>query len=205
MSRIGASVLLNKIHCANLWLGSYKINNPQKYLDRFPKPVRWPRYNEIVQPPQLDPREERRPATYHHFRENVKTSPKKMWYVAKFVRGMTVDEALKQLSFLPFRPAHILIDVIKDGREIALKEHNFEFKSDMWIEDIRVGKGLVIKGLRKHARMRFGVVNYFYTHVNIKLTEGQPPQDFYVPKKDGNDRLKDFYDGLRVRRIPQGL
>lgn len=200
-----ASASINKVLAANAWLGSYRISNPSDYLDTFPRPKRWPRKNEIVQPPQTDPNEDKRPATYHHYRANIKQSPKKMWYVMKFIRGMNIDEAIKQCEFLNYKSAQLTADILREVQEIALKKHDFEFKSNMWIEDARCTKGLVIKGLRKHARMRFGTVHYFYAHVMIKLTEGDPPVHFYKPKKDGNDYLKDYYDGLRSRKILQGL
>jgi len=141
---------------------------------------------------------------YHH-RENVKTSPKKMWYVMKFIRGMNIDEAIKQCQFMPYKVAQLTAEILKEAQEKAVREHNFEFKSNIWVEDAICTKGLVIKGKRRHARMRFGEVRYFYSHVMLKLTEGQPPDDFYRPVKDGNDLLKDFYDDLRSRKIKQGL
>ena len=190
---------------ANIWVGSYKIRDPNAYTDRFPKPKRWPRYNEIKQPPQLDPSEERRPATMYHHWENVKSSPKKMWYVMKFIRGLSVDEAIKQCSFMPYKTAVLTAQLLKEAQEKAVKEHNFEFKSNMWVEEALCVKGLVIKGTRKHARMRFGVINYFYCHILLKLTEGEPPQDFYRPQRDGNDELKLYFERLRSRRITQGL
>lgn len=196
---------INKTQIASAWVGSYRIRNPQDYLDQFPKPRRWPRYNEIIQSPQLDPNEERRPASYHYYRENVKTSPKKMWYVMKFIRGMNVDEAIKQLSFISGKPPQLAIEVLREAQAEAVKNHNFEYKSKIWIEDAIAVKGLVIKGLRKHARMRFGQISYFYTHLLVKLREGDPPQHYYRPPKDGNDMLKDYYDELRARKIPQGL
>ena len=197
--------LLNVAPVASVWIGSYKINDPQAYVDKFPKPKRWPRYNELVQPPQIDPNEEPRPATYYHYRENIKSSPKKMWYCMKFIRGLNVDEAIKQLKFMPYKSAQLTAEIIKEAQEKAVKDHNFEFKSNMWIEDAKAGKGLVIKGYRKHARMRFGEVRYFYSHIMLKLTEGEPPVHFYQPKRDGNDCLKSFYDELRSRKIEQGL
>lgn len=197
--------LLNLSQVANAWIGSYRIKNPEAYADRFPKPTRWPRYNEIIQPIQTDPTEDRRPATYHHFRENIKYSPKKFWYVTKFIRGMSVDEAIKQCKFLPIKGAQIAAEVLAEAQDIAVREHNFEYKSNMWIEEAMCVKGLVIKGLRKHARMRFGQVNYFYCHFLVKLTEGEAPKHFYRPPKDGNDLLNDFYTELRSRKIPQGL
>lgn len=197
--------LLNKISAANAWVGSYRIKNPQEFLDRFPRPRRWPRNNEVVHPIQEDPTEDRRPATYYHYRENIKYSPKKFWQIVKFMRGMNVDEAIKQLSFLPIKGAQIAAEVLKEAQDKAVREHNFEFKSNMWIEEAICCKGLVIKGLRKHARMRFGTVHYFYVHLCLKLTEGEPPKHFYRPAKDGNDLLKVFYDDLRNRKIPQGM
>lgn len=200
-----ACSMLNQTQVANAWVGSYRIRNPSDYLDTFPKPKRWPRYNEIVQPPQIDPKEEPRPATYYHYVDNVKTSPKKMWYAMKFVRGMNIDEAIKQCRFMPFKPAQLTANVLEEARDKAIKDHNFEFKSNMWIEDARCVKGLVIKGVRKHARMRFGEVRYFYSHVLIKLTEGEPPKHYYRPPDDGYDLIKRFYDDLRSRKIDQGL
>lgn len=128
-----------------------------------------------------------------------------MWYVAKFMRGLNVDEAIKQLSFMPFKTAVLSADVLKEAQDIAVRKHNFEFKSRMWIEDVKVGKGLTMRGVRKHARMRFGKINYYYVHLMIKLTEGDPPKLFYVPVKTGNDHLKDYFADLRARKIEQGL
>lgn len=197
--------LLNKNLLAHAWVGSYKIRNPEQFANPFPSPKRWPRKNEIVQPPQTDPNEERRPATYYHYRENIKGSPKKMWYIVKFIRGLGVDEAVKQLRFMPYKGAQITADVLLEAQEKAVRNHNFEFKSNMWIDEAHCGKGLVIKGLRKHARMRFGTINYFYCHLMIKLVEGKPPEHFYRPPKDGNDLLKEYYEQLRSRKIEQAL
>lgn len=197
--------LANKCLAANIWMGSYRIKNPQEYESRFPKPRRWPRKNEIVAPIQTNPEEDRRPATYHHYRENIKYSPKKMWYVTKFIRGMNVDEAIKQLRFMPYKGSQIAAEVLQEAQEAAVREHNFEFKSNMWVEDAITNKGLTIKGIKKHARMRFGKVCHFYCHLLVKLTEGDPPTHYYKPEKDGNDMLNDFYNNLRSRKIPQGL
>lgn len=38
----------------------------------------------------------------------IKYSPDKMFYVASFIRGMTVDEAIKQLSFKKLKVKHLL-------------------------------------------------------------------------------------------------
>lgn len=184
------------------WTGSFRIKDVDKFRNPFPSPKRWPRYNEIIQPPQDGVQ---RPATYYHYRENIKYSPKKFWYTAKFIRGMNIDEAIKQCKFLPYKGAQIAAQVLEEAQEIAVRDHNFECKSNMWVEEAIVGKGLVLKGTRKHARMRFGEVRYFYTHLMVKLVEGEAPIHYYKPAKDGNDLLKDYYDNLRSRNILQGM
>lgn len=64
---------------------------------------------------------------------NVKYSPLKMWYIASFVRGMTVDEAVKQLSFMSKKGAAIAKTVILEAQQLAVEEHNIEFKSNLWV------------------------------------------------------------------------
>lgn len=66
-------------------------------------------------------------------RANIKYSPKNMWYIAGFVRGKSVDEAVKQLSFLHKKGAEIAKQVILEAQRMAVEEHNVEFKSNLWI------------------------------------------------------------------------
>lgn len=76
---------------------------------------RWPTYNDRIYKPglfclkailyflhvtRLSLDGTYRPAFVCHMRPLVKYSPDKMFYVAGFVRGLTVDEAIKQLSFV---------------------------------------------------------------------------------------------------------
>lgn len=68
---------------------------------------------------------------------NIKYSPKKMWYIACFVRGMSVDEAVKQLSFISKKGAAIAKEVILEAQRMAVEEHNVEFKSNLWVGKYR--------------------------------------------------------------------
>ena len=56
-----------------------------------------------------------------------------MWYVAQMIRGMTIDEALKQLKFVNQKGAYYAIDTLLEAQELAVKEHNVEFKSNLWV------------------------------------------------------------------------
>lgn len=68
-----------------------------------------------------------------HVKKNFKYSPDKMWYIAVFVRGMSVDEAIRQLSFVEKKGSDFAKEAILEAQEIAVKQHNVEFKSNLWI------------------------------------------------------------------------
>jgi large subunit ribosomal protein L22 len=56
-----------------------------------------------------------------------------MWYIASFVRGMSVEEALKQLSFVPKKGAVSVRETILEAQQLAVDKHNVEFKSNLWV------------------------------------------------------------------------
>lgn len=68
-----------------------------------------------------------------HKKENIHYSPKKMWYVATLIRGMTVDEALRQLKLVDKKGAVYARETILEAVELALKNHNVEYRSNLWI------------------------------------------------------------------------
>jgi large subunit ribosomal protein L22 len=168
------------------------------------EPKEWPKYNDVVYPPTA-PGEPSRPAEVVHYRANIKYSQKKLWYIAGLIRGMSVDEALKQLSFIERKGAAVVKEVIQEAQEMAIRDHNVEYKSNLWIEDSFVRKAKTIKGVRKHARSRFGVIHYRYTHYFLRLREGRPPKHYYPPRPTGNEMLEDYLQRLRDRRIIHGL
>lgn len=46
---------------------------------------------------------------------------------------MTVDEAIKQLKFVPKKGAKYVREALEEAKEIAVKEHNVEFGSNLWV------------------------------------------------------------------------
>lgn len=60
---------------------------------------------------------------------------------------MTVDEAVKQLQFINKKGAVIVQQAILEAQNLAVKEHNVEFKSNLWVSESFVGRGLIIKGI----------------------------------------------------------
>ena len=99
-----------------------------------------------------------RPAYVCHVRDNVKYTSKKMWHVANLVRGLSVDEALKQLDFINKKGAFIAAEVIREAQEMAVKDHCVEYRSNLWVAESFATKGMVMKGVRRHARMRMSMV-----------------------------------------------
>lgn len=56
-----------------------------------------------------------------------------MWYIACLIRGMSVDEALKQLSFVSKKGAVYVKETLLEAQELAVKDHNVEYKSNLWV------------------------------------------------------------------------
>ncbi|XP_035207189.1 39S ribosomal protein L22, mitochondrial-like isoform X2 [Stegodyphus dumicola] len=203
VSRPGCSLLSICLQTSPLSQSVLRMQNAFHTSSLCSKVEGWLNQNDWVYPP-LKPGEERRPAWVCHVRENIKYSPKKMWYVACLVRGMSVDEAIKQLSFVRTKGAHIAKEVIEEAQNLAVQEHNVEYKSNLWVESF-VGKGQIIKGIRKHAKMRFGIIHYRYCHYFVRLVEGPPPKHYYTPELTGNEKLEEYFAELRARRIHRTL
>lgn len=66
-------------------------------------------------------------------KENLKYSPKKMWYIACMVRGLTIDEAIRQMRFVSKKGALFVLEALLEAQEMAVKQHNVEFKSNLWV------------------------------------------------------------------------
>ena len=168
-------------------------------------PTHFLNYNDVIFAPQK-PGEEKRPGYVCHMKANVKYSPLKMWYIACFVRGMTVDEAVKQLSFMSKKGAAVVKAVILEAQKLAVEEHNIEFKSNLWVAESFATKGIVIKGIRRHARGRPGEVRYKYCHYFVRLEEGKPPKNYYLPApKTGEEMLQDWMTEMRNRKVHYSL
>lgn len=124
-----------------------------------------------------------------------------MWFICMLVRGLPIDEAVKQLSFVPKKGAVILKEILEEAREIALKEYNFEHRSNMFVGAANAEKGLIIKGFRKHAFYRMGEVCYYHTHVLVQLVEGPAPENYHLYNYTNRQKLERYVDDLRRRNI----
>lgn len=53
--------------------------------------------------------------------------------------------------------------------------------------------------------MRIGIIHYRYCHYFVRLVEGPPPKHYYKPELTGNEKLEEYFDELRSRRIHRTL
>ncbi len=68
-----------------------------------------------------------------------------------------------------------------------------------------VNKGRYIKGVRRHARGRFGEVEYKFCHYYITLEEGTPPLDYYRKDIKPEQQLENYMEQMRKRKISNSL
>ncbi|CAN0275339.1 large ribosomal subunit protein uL22m [Petromyzon marinus] len=134
----------------------------------------WEPLNRVVYPPQ-QPGEERRPAEIFHCHRQIKYSKDKMWYLATLIKGLSVDEALAQLEFSDKKGAKVMKEVLLEAQEMAVNHHNVEFRSNLYVAESFVGKGMYLKRLRYHGRGMFGIMDKVRCHYFVKLVEGPPP------------------------------
>lgn len=46
---------------------------------------------------------------------------------------MTIDEAIKQMTFHNSKGAKYIKETLIEAQELAVREHNVEFKSNLWV------------------------------------------------------------------------
>uniref|UniRef100_A0A8C1RUJ0 Large ribosomal subunit protein uL22m n=1 Tax=Cyprinus carpio TaxID=7962 RepID=A0A8C1RUJ0_CYPCA len=158
----------------------------------------WERKNLIVYPPQQKD-EPRRPAVSNSF--NLLLHVMKL-NTAKTRCGMTIDQALTQLEFNDKKGAKIIKEVIMEAQDMAVRNHNVEYKSNLYIAESFSGKGKYLKRIRYHGRGMFGIMDKVHCHYFVKLVEGVPPK---VEQKTGFDQAKEYVEQLRNRTVIHSL
>lgn len=63
------------------------------------------------------------------------------------------------------------------------------------------GKGVVYKGIRRHAKQRMGRVEYRHSNYYVKLEEGKPPKDYYNKIVTPDQQLDTWLERMHGRKI----
>jgi large subunit ribosomal protein L22 len=101
---------------------------------------------------------------------NIRTSPQKLNLVAMSIRGMDCEKALAELQFNARR---ISADVRKALQTaIANAENNHQLDVDrLFVSEITVGKGIVIKRWQARARGRVGKIIKPFSNLRVIVRE----------------------------------
>ncbi|MEK7136000.1 MAG: 50S ribosomal protein L22 [Patescibacteria group bacterium] len=99
---------------------------------------------------------------------NYKQAPRKVRLLADLVRGKTVAQALLELSFTDKRASEPMCKLIASAAANA--EKNFDTrKESLFIKEIRVDKGLIMRRFMPRARGRATPIRHRTSHVNVLL------------------------------------
>ena len=108
--------------------------------------------------------------TVRAINRNVRSSPRKVNLLLKYIRGKKADVAIRDLSFARQR---IAFDVKKTVQSaIANAENNNQYDIDnLYITEAYVGKSIVLKRFRARAKGRASPIKKPYSNITIVLSE----------------------------------
>jgi len=115
-------------------------------------------------------KEQRKNTAFAVLRNNP-TSPRKMRLVADMVRGMAVDKALYVLKYTPKEAARkmekLLESAISNGEQKS--EETFDVNSNLFISEVRVDGGRMLKRLRPAPQGRAHRIRKRSNHVTLVI------------------------------------
>lgn len=103
------------------------------------------------------------------FLKNYRQSPRKVRLVADLVKGKKVDEALIELDFLVKRASAPIKKLVNSA--VANAKNLGKDTSVLFVKDLRVDKGLVMKRMMPRAMGRGARINKRTSHVTVILEE----------------------------------
>ena len=103
------------------------------------------------------------------FLKNYRQSPRKVRLVAGLIKGKDVNEALAQLDFLAKRASEpvkkLLLSAIANAKQIGKDKEN------LFIKELRVDKGIVMKRMMPAAMGTGHRINKRTSHITLVLAE----------------------------------
>ncbi|KAI9247676.1 ribosomal protein L22/L17 [Phascolomyces articulosus] len=124
---------------------------------------------------------------------NMKTSPRKLNMLARQIRNMPIDEAIKQMEFSPKRTARKIMHNLAFARKNATEQKDMK---NLVVAQAWVGKGRYIKRIRPHGRGQFGIMHHKEAHIKFLLEEA--PQAEEVAAKANRRNIRGWKDTKKV-------
>ena len=101
---------------------------------------------------------------------NVRSSPRKVNLLLKYIRGKKADVAIRDLTFAKQRIAHDIKKTVQSA--VSNAENNFQYDIDnLYVSEAFAGKSIVLKRFRARAKGRASGIKKPYTNVTIILSE----------------------------------
>ncbi len=104
------------------------------------------------------------------FLKNYRQSPRKVRLVADVIRGKRVSDAEMELRFLVKRSSLPILKLLQSAIANAEKNNGVK-KESLFISDIRVDKGIVMKRSMPRAFGRASKINKRSSHITLILSE----------------------------------
>ncbi|MFA6324630.1 MAG: 50S ribosomal protein L22 [Candidatus Paceibacterota bacterium] len=120
------------------------------------------------------------------FLKNYRQSPRKVRLVASLIKGKNVDRALVELDFLAKKAgdpiSKLLISAISNAKNMGIEKEN------LFIKEIRVDKGIVMKRMMPAAMGTGHRINKRTSHITLLLAEKNTKK---TSKKEIKDEKKE--------------
>ena len=102
--------------------------------------------------------------------KNVRSSPRKVNLLLKYIRGKKADIAIRDLSFARQRIAFDIKKTVQAA--IANAENNYQYDIDnLYVKEAYIGKSIVMKRFRPRAKGRASPIKKPFSRVTIILEE----------------------------------
>ncbi len=111
------------------------------------------------------------------FLKNYRQSPRKVRLVTDSIKGKKVAEAILTLDSLPKRASLPVKKLLNSAVSNAQNENSLIKIEDLFIENITVDEGVVLKRIIPRARGRASRINKRTSHVKITLKEEKPTEE----------------------------
>ncbi|OGD32137.1 50S ribosomal protein L22 [Candidatus Azambacteria bacterium RIFCSPHIGHO2_02_FULL_52_12] len=115
--------------------------------------------------------------------KNLRIAPRKVRLIAGLIRGLDVAKAKTQLHFLVKKTAEPMEKLLDSA--LANAKHNFKLNpADLYISEIYVNEGAVLKRGRSRARGRVFPIRKKTSHIHLTLSQKKDKQQRASGKKE---------------------
>jgi large subunit ribosomal protein L22 len=104
------------------------------------------------------------------FLKNYRQSPRKVRLVADAIKGKGIVDAENTLQFLVKRASDPMMKLLQSAIANARANNNVD-RENLYVADVRVDKGIVLKRMMPRARGSASRINKRTSHVIIELKE----------------------------------